>query len=116
MCSLNLDHTQGRFQLSPRFTSLIHTVSVAPPQPGELEELAFRYLSKALVKEQRTVSRSVVSKMASFMIHFDKEVKSNLISDFAFLTLFNTRHLTSWAQGMARYEINWAEQKSIVEV
>lgn len=116
VCSLNLEHGQGRFPLSSRFTSLIHVVSVAPPHPDQLETIANRYLSNAVEREGHDVHRDLISKMASFMVHFDKEVKANVSSDLAFVTLFTLRQLTNWTQTIARYEIQWTDKKAVAEV
>jgi hypothetical protein len=43
-------------------------------------------------------------------------MKRNVVPTNNFQILFTTRHLTSWAEGLARYEIRWEDLNSVVMV
>ena len=44
------------------------------------------------------------------------QIKEKLMPDNHFQILFSTRHLTNWAEGMARYELSWTEADVILAV
>lgn len=101
VCTLNLDHSQGRFQLSPRFISLLRVaaigygLSIRPlqrinvyvrdfvwwnrePLLKELEMLTSSYLSASLKQEKALVAKPMLQKMTSFMVVFNGEVTISL--------------------------------------
>ena len=39
-----------------------------------------------------------------------------MTSENTFHAIFSTRHLTNWAEGMASYEVQWTEEKAVVQV
>jgi hypothetical protein len=43
-------------------------------------------------------------------------MKRNVVPTNNFQILFTTRHLTSWAEGLARYEIRWEDSNAVVMV
>lgn len=44
------------------------------------------------------------------------QMKRNLVPANNFQILFTTRHLTSWAENFARYEIRWDDTNAVVMV
>ncbi|KAI9564905.1 hypothetical protein GHT06_008646 [Daphnia sinensis] len=114
VCTLNLDHSQGRFQLSPRFISLLRVAAIGEPLLKELEMLTSCYLSASLKQEKALVAKPMLQKMTSFMVIFNGEMKRNLVPANNFQILFTTRHLTSWAENLARYEIRWDDTNAVI--
>jgi len=43
-------------------------------------------------------------------------MKRNIVPTNNFQILFTIRHLTSWAEGLARYEIRWEDSNAVVMV
>lgn len=107
--SMNPSTTLGRSELSTRFSSVVRVVYVDHTEREQLQDVYNAYLTpvmqERLPDDPEWSSPKNIMRLAGSMLAVYEQVRDRFSRDDHSHYLFSPRHLTEWALGLLRYDL-----------